>query len=56
MLITDIGRFNLGSISFEGSNGIVARIERLLNATPRLTVTERDRLIDQFVRDVLQNA
>ena len=52
----DVHRFDAHDIPFDGPTGIVARVERLLRTAPDLSEEGKKRLLDSFVRIVLQNA
>ena len=52
----DVHRFDAHDIPFDGPNGIVAQVERLLRTAPDLSEDGKKRLLDSFVRIVLQNA
>ncbi|CAK5275312.1 unnamed protein product [Mycena citricolor] len=49
-----VHRFDMHEMSIDGSAGIVARVERLLKKTRHLSDEERARLMDSFVRIILQ--
>ncbi|KAJ6628893.1 hypothetical protein B0H10DRAFT_2209325 [Mycena sp. CBHHK59/15] len=51
-----VHRFDAHEIPFDGSTGIIARVERLLRKAPHLGTEERERLLDNFVKIILQNA
>jgi hypothetical protein len=50
-----VHRFDAHDIPFDGPTGIVARVERLLLTAPGLDEEKRRRLLDDFVRVILQN-
>ena len=54
--MTDVHRFDAHDIHFDGPTGIVARVERLLETAPDLGEEGKQRLLDSFVRVILQNA
>ncbi|KAJ7283953.1 hypothetical protein C8J57DRAFT_749904 [Mycena rebaudengoi] len=51
-----VHRFDAQEIPFDGPTGIVSRVERLLRKTQHLQDEERTRLLDRFVKLILQNA
>jgi hypothetical protein len=54
--VADVHRFDAHDIPFDGPTGIVARVERLLETAPDLGEEGKQRLLDSFVRVILQNA
>ncbi|RDB20106.1 hypothetical protein Hypma_012749 [Hypsizygus marmoreus] len=50
-----VHRFDAHDIPFDGPMGIVARVERLLTTAPDLSEEGKRRLLDSFVRVILQN-
>lgn len=52
----DVHQFDAHGIPFDGPNGIVARVERLLKTAPDLSEEGKKQLLDSFVRIVLENA
>ncbi|KAJ7043271.1 hypothetical protein C8F04DRAFT_1287680 [Mycena alexandri] len=52
----DVHRFDAHEIPFDGPTGIVTRIERLLRKAQHLTDDEREKLLDAFVKLILQTA
>ncbi|KAF8897748.1 hypothetical protein BD779DRAFT_1667673 [Infundibulicybe gibba] len=51
-----VHRFDAHDIPFDGPTGILARVERLLAKSPKLRDEDRQHLLDNFVRIILQNA
>ncbi|KAL0949304.1 hypothetical protein HGRIS_009381 [Hohenbuehelia grisea] len=51
-----VHRFDSREIPFDGPSGIIARVDRLLKKTPYLSDEAKQRLLDHFVRVLLQNA
>lgn len=51
-----VHQFDAHGIPFDGPNGIVARVERLLKTAPDLSEEGKKQLLDSFVRIVLENA
>ncbi|KAJ8698506.1 hypothetical protein PTI98_005209 [Pleurotus ostreatus] len=51
-----VHRFDAHEIPFDGSKGIVTHVERLLARSPHLDSSGKKRLLDSFVKIILQNA
>ncbi|KAF9464902.1 hypothetical protein BDZ94DRAFT_451357 [Collybia nuda] len=51
-----VHRFDAHEIPFDGPTGIVSRVEHLLKSAPALSDEGKRRLLDSFVRIILQNA
>ncbi|KAJ7498692.1 hypothetical protein FB451DRAFT_1161391 [Mycena latifolia] len=51
-----VHRFDAHEIPFDGPTGIVTRVERLLRKARHIDDTERERLLDSFVKLILQSA
>ncbi|CAK5262847.1 unnamed protein product [Mycena citricolor] len=51
-----VHRFDAHEIPFDGSTGIVTRVERLLKKARHLSDDERARMMDSFIRIILQAA
>ncbi|KAJ7771783.1 hypothetical protein B0H16DRAFT_195757 [Mycena metata] len=51
-----VHRFDAHEIPFDGPTGIVTRVERLLRKAQHLTDDEREKLLDAFVKLILQTA
>ncbi|KAJ7639052.1 hypothetical protein FB45DRAFT_904599 [Roridomyces roridus] len=51
-----VHRFDAHEIPFDGPTGIVNRVERLLRKAKNLDDDERARLLDSFIKLILQNA
>ncbi|KAJ8515340.1 hypothetical protein ONZ45_g7238 [Pleurotus djamor] len=51
-----VRRFDAKQIPLDGPTGILACVERLLSRTPNLDRAGKDRLLDSFMRIILQNA
>ncbi|KAJ7752728.1 hypothetical protein DFH07DRAFT_516569 [Mycena maculata] len=51
-----VHRFDAHEIPFDGPTGIVTRVERLLRKVQHIDDSERARLLDSFVKLILQNA
>ncbi|KAF8812292.1 hypothetical protein BYT27DRAFT_7239825, partial [Phlegmacium glaucopus] len=53
---TYVHQFDAHEIPFDGPTGIVARVERLLASAPGLGDEAKQRLLDKFIRIILQQA
>ncbi|KIM91136.1 hypothetical protein PILCRDRAFT_164947 [Piloderma croceum F 1598] len=55
---SDIRRFDAQLIPFDGPSGLITRVEKLLNNAPPPTLdeSEKQELMDRFIRVVLQHA
>ncbi|EAU84661.2 hypothetical protein CC1G_00180 [Coprinopsis cinerea okayama7 len=51
-----VRRFDAGEIEFDGRNGIVERVERLLTDAPSVSSQDKRLILEKFVRIILQNA
>lgn len=49
-------RFDAHDIPFDGPTGIVTRVERLLRKAKGIDDDERARLLDSFIKLILQSA
>ena len=56
--VVDIRRFDAQLIPFDGPSGLITRVEKLLNNAPPPTLdeSEKQELMDRFIRVVLQHA
>jgi len=55
-MMIDVHQFDRHEIPFDGPEGIVSLVEGLLLAAPRLDEDGRKRLLDKFIRIILQQA
>lgn len=53
---TYIYQFDAHEIPFDGPTGVISKVDGLLATVPTLGLDERRRLMDKFVRIILQNA
>lgn len=51
----DIHQFDAREIPFDGPTGIISKVDALLATVPTLRLDEKSRLMDNFVRIILQN-
>lgn len=52
----DVHQFDAHEIPFDGPRGIVTLVEDLLATAPGLKETTRQKILDKFVRIILQQA
>jgi hypothetical protein len=55
-VLLDIYQFDAHEIPFDGSTGIISKVDGLLATVPSLGLDEKRRLMDKLVRIILQNA
>jgi len=51
----DIYQFDAREIPFDGPTGIISKVDALLATVPTLQLDEKNRLMDNLVRIILQN-
>jgi hypothetical protein len=52
----DVHQFDAHEIPFDGPTGIIPQVERLLSTAPGLSEEGKKKLLDNFVRVILQHA